>query len=105
MPVDFDMRTPVLLQHLQALFDLPPSICKHDICYNGKSLGNSGFQFLKVIISSSKNLGLDKNPKDEVQWGYVWCAWGRWCLFVPFRKFLIPSGQDINPNEKQSQIV
>ena len=69
------MTTPVLLQHLQPLCDLPPSVCKHDICYHGKCLGYSGFQFLqarKVL----KTLVMTKPKKDEVQRGYVWLALG-----------------------------
>ena len=67
---------PILLQHLQPLCDLPPRVCKHDICYHGKYLGNSGLQFLQVRNWGSKNLGLGKTQKEEVQWGYVWWAWG-----------------------------
>ena len=67
---------PILLQHLQPLCDLPPRVCKHDICYHGKCLDNSGLQFLQVRNWGSKNLGLGKTQKEEVQWGYVWWAQG-----------------------------
>ena len=72
MAVDFDMSTPVFLQHLQPLCDLPPSVYMHDFCYHGNFLGNLGLQFFNVRNLGSKSLALSKNPKDEVQWGYVW---------------------------------
>ena len=71
MSVDFDMSTPHS-PAASATFLRSPSVCKHDICYHGKCLGNSGFQFLQVRNWGSKNLGLDKTQKEEVQWGYVW---------------------------------
>ena len=46
------------------------------VTIHGKCLGNSGLQFLQVRNWGSKNLGLDKTQKEEVQWGYVWWAWG-----------------------------
>ena len=99
MSVDFDMSTPVLLQHLQPLYDLPPSVCKHDICNHGKCLGNTGFEFLHVRDWGSKNLRLDKTPKEEVQWGYVWWARGPRRRSVPsyphVRKSFIQRGADI----------
>ena len=39
--------------------------------YHGKCLGDSGLQFLQVRNWGSKNLGLGKTQKKEVQWGYV----------------------------------
>ena len=59
---------PILLQHLQPLCDLPQSVCKHDICYHGKYLGNSGLQFLQVRNWGSKNLGLGKTQRKKSNW-------------------------------------